>query len=352
MSKRAQKADVSAILERMARAGIAREILDKLDCYLRESQEDELYQVNPRHIAARLGLDIYVVLGVLAHAVQEGLFDLNWDVHCPQCTGHVRAFSSLRDGRSQEYCAQCQVDFAPHLDHDIRVTFTINETARKLTKLESLPDKLYLPTLGLELLNVQSFRDLFADHVLPSGESLQVKRVAFLFTDLLDSTAMYVRQGDPKAFGQVREHFEVLFRAAERNRGITVKTIGDAVMASFVSPLDALRATVEVHRDMQALNRQLALSEDDVLAVRQGIHVGPCISVTLNNQLDYFGATVNIAARVSHFSKGDDVVLTKEVMDDQETRIEAEQYGQLEGFETELRGYEQSFQLQRLVFAN
>jgi len=352
MFKRARKTRISEALERMERAGVPRQLLDKLDRYLLESDEGELYQVNPRYVAAKMGLDVQVVLGALAHAVREGLFELNWDVYCPHCSGHVRSFFTLRDGRRQEFCENCQVEFAPHLDHEIHVTFTVSETTRKLALQKPLADLPYPPTLGLELLNVQPFRDLFADHVLPPGESLQVKRVAFLFTDLLGSTAMYVRQGDPKAYGQVREHFEVLFQAAERNRGVTVKTIGDAVMASFVSPLDALRATVTAHRDILALNRQLGLSRDDALAVRMGIHVGPCISVTLNNQLDYFGATVNIAARVSHLSQGRDVVLTEAVMDDHEARAEAMQHGQLEYFESQLRGYEQCFELQRLIFAN
>ena len=138
-----------------------------------------------------------------------------------------------------------------------RVTFSISKSVRELAPQEPLPDERYPPTLGLELLHVQPFRELFADHVLPPGESLQVKRVAFLFTDLLGSTAMYARKGDPRAFGLVREHFEVLFQAAERHRGITVKTIGDAVMASFMTSLDALRAAIDVHREIEVLNQQL-----------------------------------------------------------------------------------------------
>jgi class 3 adenylate cyclase len=148
----------------------------------------------------------------------------------------------------------------------------------------------------------------------------------------------------------VREHFEVLFRAADRNRGVTVKTIGDAVMASFVTPIDALRTAIDVHQDIEDLNRRLELSGDAALSIRLGTHVGPCISVTLNDRLDYFGATVNIASRVSHLSRGDDVVLTEKMLLDRETQAQAVQHGNLEAFETELRGYEQRFRLQRLVF--
>jgi class 3 adenylate cyclase len=163
---------------------------------------------------------------------------------------------------------------------------------------------------------------------------------------------MYVREGDPRAYGWVREHFEVLFQAANRNRGITVKTIGDAVMASFMTSLDALRTTVDVHRGIGALNQQIGLNGDQAFAIRQGVHVGPCISVTLNERLDYFGATVNIASRVSHLSHGDDVVLTTAMLENQEARAEARQHGHLEDFESALHGYEQHFRLQRLVFGD
>ena len=190
--------------------------------------------------------------------------------------------------------------------------------------------------------------DVFADQTLPPGESLKVTRVAFLFTDLLGSTAMYVREGDPKAYGWVREHFDVLFQAADRNHGVTVKTIGDAVMASFVTPADAFRATVDVHHSIAELNERLGLRGDDALAIRLGAHVGPCISVTLNGRLDYFGSTVNIAARISHLSSGDDVVLSAEVLADEDAGTEVARHGQAAPFETTLRGYNQHFRLYRL----
>jgi class 3 adenylate cyclase len=345
-----------APIERMARYNVPPEILDKLALYVREASDRELYKVNPRYLAARLGVEPHTTLGILAYAVQEGLFDLNWDVHCPH-HGEIRTFPTLQDGRSAEYCPLCQASFDVHLDDEIHVTFTVNELVRKLSVRERLStqeplpaDDLYPPTYGLELLNVQPFRDLFADETLPPGESVQVKRVAFMFTDLLGSTAMYARAGDPKAYGRVRDHFEVLFQAANRNHGVTVKTIGDAVMASFVTPGDALRMTVDVYRGIAALNRRLGLSGDDVLSIRLGAHVGSCISVTLNERLDYFGATVNIASRVSHLSRGDDVVFTEAMFSDREVQTEAAQHGELESFETELRGYDQCFRLQRLVF--
>ena len=81
-----------------------------------------------------------------------------------------------------------------------------------------------------------------------------------------------------------------------------------------------------------------------------GTHVGPCISVTLNDRLDYFGATVNVASRVSHLSQGNDIVLSEEMLADQETQAEAVQHGNLESFEVKLRGYDRHFRLQRLIF--
>jgi class 3 adenylate cyclase len=344
-----KKPDLRAVLERIAKHGVPHKALEKLARYVREASDRELYQFNPRYFAARLGIDIHAALGLLAYATQEGLFDLNWEVHCPQCQMRLRTFTTLAESRAQEFCGECQVSFDTYLDDHITVTFTLNKAVRKLSVAEPLPADSYPPTLGLELLNVQPFRDLFADQVLPPGESLKVKRVVFLFTDLRGSTAMYAREGDPRAYSWVRDHFDVLFRAANRNHGITVKTIGDAVMASFLTPIDALGAAIDAMQGMTMLNRQLELEGDDALSIRLGAHVGPCISVTLNDKLDYFGATVNIAARVSHLSNGNDIVLTPAMLQDQEMRTKAGKSGRLESFQAELHGYDQHFELQRLV---
>jgi class 3 adenylate cyclase len=50
--------------------------------------------------------------------------------------------------------------------------------------------------------------------------------------------------------------------------------------------------------------------------LKAGLHTGPCIAVTLNDRLDYFGSTVNLAARLEAQSTGDDVVVSAAVYDD------------------------------------
>jgi len=345
-----RKPDLRARFAQMERYGISQTTLDRLADYVRDAQDDELIKINPNYLAAALDIDVHQTLALMAYAVQEGLFDLNWDVHCPHCQNRARTFFTLEQGQTQEYCPQCQVNFVTHLDHEIHVTFTVNASIRKVADQEPAFKPGFLPTYGLELLNVQPFRDLFDDQVLPPGESLQVTRIVLLFTDLRGSTAMYAREGDPRAFGWVREHFDVLFDAAIRNQGVTIKTIGDAVMCTFLSPADAVQASVDMHDGIQALNTRLELSDQAALSIRLGIHIGPCITVTLNDTLDYFGATVNIASRVSHLSRGDDVILTPQVMQDGEVRAMLPKIGRLEDFECNLHGYEQRFQLCRLIF--
>jgi class 3 adenylate cyclase len=163
---------------------------------------------------------------------------------------------------------------------------------------------------------VQAFRDLLTQQVLPAHESLRVSRVAILFTDLRGSTALYAQKGDPRAYRLVREHFDVLFGAVRAERGVVVKTIGDSVMASFVTPANALRAALAMQRGIAAFNRRNNLVDDEALLLKLGIHTGPCIAVTMNGRVDYFGSAVNIASRVEGLSTGGDVILTDAVYAD------------------------------------
>ena len=139
--------ELRALVDRLATYGVPNTILDKLESYLREASDRELYQVNPRHIAAGLEIDVHTALGILAYAVQEGLFELDWNVHCPH-HGRIRSYSTLNEGRGREYCPLCEASFDAHLDDEVHVTFTVNERVRKLSTQEPLPDDAHPPTYG------------------------------------------------------------------------------------------------------------------------------------------------------------------------------------------------------------
>src|ERR1700722_9257181 len=164
-----------------------------------------------------------------------------------------------------------------------------------------------------EATTMQAFRDLFADAVLRPGDQVAIGRIAFLFTDIKGSTDLYNRVGDARAYGFVREHYVVLTRAVREHDGAVVKTIGDAVMAAFTDPLNALDAALAIRDDIALFNRRLAAEaggDDVAILVKIGLHSGACIAVTLNDRLDYFGRTVNLAARLQGESAGGDIVLS------------------------------------------
>jgi class 3 adenylate cyclase len=165
-----------------------------------------------------------------------------------------------------------------------------------------------------EVTTLQAFRDLFADSVLRPGDQVEIRRVTLMFTDIKGSTALYNRVGDAQAYGWVREHFAVLASAVRRHDGALVKTIGDAVMAAFSNPLDGLAAALAIRDDIAAFNRTLRVpgnTDEVAIIVKLGLHCGPCIAVTLNDRLDYFGRTVNLAARLEHESQGGDIVISE-----------------------------------------
>jgi class 3 adenylate cyclase len=145
------------------------------------------------------------------------------------------------------------------------------------------------------LLTNQTFRDLYRTDTLSIDQRLKITSLTFLFTDLKGSTGLYERVGDLVAFDLVRAHFRVLHDIVAAEAGAVVKTIGDAVMATFATPDRALAAALRMREAMRALNTE---RQREDLLLKIGIHEGPCLAVTLNERQDYFGQTVNIAARV------------------------------------------------------
>jgi class 3 adenylate cyclase len=164
---------------------------------------------------------------------------------------------------------------------------------------------------------LQAFRDLFSDDVLRPGDEVSIGKVTLLFSDLRGSTALYQKIGDANAYHLVRDHFAFMAKAIRDHEGAIVKTIGDAVMAAFARPEDGLAAAVEIQREVASFNRAHPIDgAEDAIAIKLGLHQGPCIVVTLNDRLDYFGSTVNLAARLQGESHGGDIVLSPELAAD------------------------------------
>lgn len=150
-----------------------------------------------------------------------------------------------------------------------------------------------------------SFRKWFSTEVLSPGCHVDVGKVAVLFTDLQGSTRLYEAVGDGPAYARVREHFTVLRQVAAETGGTVVKTIGDAIMAVWSDPLAAVKAAL---RFQDALEAEASCSD---LVVKVGLHHGRCIGVNLNNIMDYFGTTVNHAARLERVAGGGEVALSE-----------------------------------------
>jgi class 3 adenylate cyclase len=162
------------------------------------------------------------------------------------------------------------------------------------------------------MLSNQTFRDVFKADNLNVDQRLKITSLTFLFTDLKGSTALYERVGDLAAFDLVRAHFRAVLDIIASEKGAVVKTIGDAVMATFIRPEDALMAGLKMRAAMDELNKERGSND---LIVKIGIHEGPCLAVTLNERQDYFGQTVNIAARVQNLSTSQEIHITAPVID-------------------------------------
>lgn len=162
---------------------------------------------------------------------------------------------------------------------------------------------------GADIATNQFFRDYFSTELISANETFAIRNIVFVFTDIKGSTDLYERRGDSKAYYLVKEHFKIMTEIVRKYNGAIVKTIGDAIMATFISSKDGVNAVFEMHKKFDEFNT-LEKSRDDII-VKIGIHRGSCIAVTSNDRLDYFGRTVNIAARVQGLSGGSDIMISE-----------------------------------------
>ncbi|WP_155763768.1 adenylate/guanylate cyclase domain-containing protein [Mycobacterium asiaticum] len=362
----------------------------------------DLARLRPKRLAREFGVPPRAAAEAWFTGVKVGLFDMRWDVLCPNCRGAQTSVATLADLPRGAHCSSCNIDYERDFARNVELTFAPAPTVRPLpvgnfclsgpfstphvvlqvllgpgerrtvsanltagsyrlrtlhpgavvdveyesgsfpglcitgSGVELAPGAAESGTVtfvneaGFELaalvedrtwtrdtltapevISLQAFRDLFAEATLRPGDDAGVAQVALLFTDLRGSTALYERVGDAAAYNLVREHFTLLAAIVRAHDGAVVKTIGDAVMASFNDPAQAVRAALAMQAGIASSGHG---GEDLVLKV--GVHAGPAVVVTLNDRLDYFGSTVNMAARLQGQSAGEDIVLSEAVAAD------------------------------------
>ncbi len=163
------------------------------------------------------------------------------------------------------------------------------------------------------MFNFQDFRDLFTEQAIASDLQLDIGIQTILFTDIVGSTRFYIAEGDSGAFKEVREHFVQVFRIIKEHKGAVVKTIGDAVMASFSSPLHSLLASIELQKVFQ-------ISPENRIQIRVSVHLGQCLAVNLNSNIDYFGNAVNYASKLQGITEAGEITFSEAIFRDEEIR--------------------------------
>ncbi|MDQ3266246.1 MAG: adenylate/guanylate cyclase domain-containing protein [Myxococcota bacterium] len=430
-------------LDALAQTETAPEVVAAISELIERGADGELARINVLRFAEERKLSPDRTIDGFVHATRLGLFEMVWNVSCPQCGDVLERAHTAKQVRSEPYgCIKCVAAYEPTLDEQVEVAFTVSATVRKIAahspvtlsvpeyfRLFSFGPRLDVPrggpefdatfqelspamgrvaphqtqTLRLEakagmamlfdavshytgvlyvegeptqslqtvpvvmagdrqrdefharpgplelrvenrlgddavlalhvldertmarlaitrpfltakrLFTNQTFRNLYRTEALDFGQRLKIERMTILFTDLKGSTELYERVGDLAAFELVQKHFAVLEQVARAQGGSVVKTIGDAVMASFPSATQGFDAALQMRTAIDAFNSMRG--GEDVL-IKIGLHQGPCLAVLLNDRLDYFGQTVNIAARVQGLAEAQAICTTTAVLED------------------------------------
>ncbi len=314
-----KKEAIQIILKDMYKKGMKAGHIKGLYRMLMQSAPPGLLLMNPNVMAVKLDLPQVELLDLVVLGVVCGLFEMQWDMACPHCHGVAGHTHNLKGVNPHSHCQSCKVDFENFADENITVAISLNPALFE-GKAPQAPERRKIdprvrPVTALELIGAPLFRKYFSSQVPAVDQSVKIRSVTVLFTDLIQSTQLYNALGDLQAYAFVKDHFDILFRHIVQNSGGVIKTIGDAVMAVFRQPVDAVRAAFDLK---EALDRMLDQKEQkkENHGLRVSISSGTALIVNMNDVLDLFGTTVNISARIIKFSDKNSVAATPGITED------------------------------------
>jgi adenylate cyclase len=139
--------------------------------------------------------------------------------------------------------------------------------------------------------------------------SPQIHSVAIVFADISGSTGLYERLGDARARVVVAAFIELMVEATREHGGVVIKTLGDAVLATFRDVQNAVQAACAMQARVVEREAENAVDGRD-LGIRVGLHYGAVIE----EQSDIFGDAVNVAARMVALAKPDQILTTEQTL--------------------------------------
>ncbi len=371
----AGRARFKSLSETVIRQGTDASLMARLDDFLERADELSVQRIRPYALADRWHVDRRTVLEMFLRATRAGILDMSWDLLCPSCRGTTEGHTNLGDVHGSSHCNTCQIDFTVNFDHNIEVIFRPNPSVRmvdfdvafcagspqlqphmvmsqSLSALHSLPVPLELERgrYSLRASNAPGSISLYADEdgltktdlrVSSFGWPPEQQRVSLHPTlNLVNATETESTfQLERTAWSDESSTAADVTALLAGEGGSIVKTMGDAVMATFRHPIDALKAIWKAQSE-------IAEHGEPMLWLKAGLHKGPCIVVNLNERLDYFGSTVNIAARLPNFSQGGELIFSEAFHEDPEIRdFLAQNVGSsaLTCFTGDVKGFDEPF---------
>ncbi|MDP7422489.1 MAG: adenylate/guanylate cyclase domain-containing protein [bacterium] len=136
------------------------------------------------------------------------------------------------------------------------------------------------------------------------------RHLTIMFTDLKDFTRKSAELEMVEMMEMMQEHDDLIIPVLEEHLGRIVKKIGDAVMAVFENPVNAVKSAVAVQRKLLSRNLHV-IDPSRKIQIRIGINCG----TVLEKEGDVYGDPVNMASRVEGLAKEEQIFITRDVFD-------------------------------------
>lgn len=300
--------------------------LDDVQDWILTASPQNRARINPFQIQIDTGVNYKKIIAILLAGTLTGAFQINWEYTCPEECGEIASvFHSFTDCKSKFFCEKCNREIQTDLRTNVIISFSVHPEIDDVPFMPPKVENNDMQLSALELLHVPEYKEFFGSDVISPKEQIYISSVAVLFTSIRGSTEMYETLGDIKAFDLVREHFQIINEAIQNNNGTIIKTIGDSVMASFVNSSYAVHSMFKLIEKFKIHNLSKSFTEQ--INLQMGFHEGPVVLVNANDKLDYFGVTINHAARMHSLASGDEACMAEDTFKRPEIQEILKTYG-------------------------
>jgi len=294
-------------LTRLFRNGVNKNVIQNLYKFLFSNDAQDLFNLKTHELQQALNISRNEFLDLIIKANRENLFRISWLVFCPDCNALIKKSHSTEIFNENFFCDYCQNNFEIYIDENLKALAGLHPEV--FENDDSYKTQLFKPMSSLQYINGYEIisRPIYGSILEDFQNPLSIKNITLLFIVIEFEDEVGIKSKERILFSEFKRHLNQLNEIITEFEGSFVNILGNKLLATFTSPVNALTSAIAIKQKLQ----------NNKILVKIGLNCGSIYIYNYIENSGYFGSTLEFASKIMQYSDESTISASQSIIENQ-----------------------------------